>query len=469
MVMISLDKQALTPLVDQIVAEISKHIDNRALRSNTRLPSIRQFAVQHGVSRFTVVQAFDRLVATGYISSRPGSGFYIIPRSMLHGGITSPVKLDRAMDELWLLRNALASPSRNLIPGGGWLPHDWMDEEGIKRSLRQLAKQTGSHLTAYGRPEGYLPLRQILQNRLADIGIGADSNQILLTNGATHALDLIMRFYVRPGDVVLVDDPGYFILFGALKSLGAKIIGVPWKNDGPDVEIMENLIIEHKPKLFFTNTILHNPTGASISQAVAYRVLQLAEKHDLIIIEDDVYGDFDSSRQCRLATLDQLQRVIYIGSYSKTLSAAVRVGYIACKGELMQELTDLKLLSGMTSSEINERLIYQMLTDGYYRKYLDKLHKKLQQAKDQALDNFHKLGLSPYVDPQGGMFIWIKMPEHIDVIELANTAKQQDITLAPGNLFSPGQEPSQWLRFNVASCNDKSHYDLLKLQLNSGQ
>jgi len=466
MLMISLDKQALTPLVDQIVEEISKRINNRSLRSNTRLPSIRQFAIQHGVSRFTVVQAFDRLVATGYLNSRPGSGFYISPRPKPHDNISSPVKLDRAMDVLWLLRNALDTPGRDLIPGAGWLPHEWMDEDGIKRSLRQLAKQTGSHLTGYGRPEGYLPLRQLLQNRLAEIGVAADSSQILLTNGATHALDLIMRYYIRPGDVVLVDDPGYFILFGALKSLGAKIIGVPWKNDGPDVEVMETLILEHQPKLFFTNTILHNPTGASISQAVAYRLLQLAEKHDLVIVEDDVYGDFDFNQQSRLATLDQLQRVIYIGSYSKTLSAAMRVGYVACKHELMQQLMDLKLISGMSSSEINERLIYQMLADGYYRKYMDKLHKKLQQGKEEALDNFHKLGLSPYLEPQGGMFVWIKMPEHMDVIELANTAKQQGITLAPGNLFSPNQEPSQWLRFNVASCNQKSHYNFLKLQLN---
>ncbi|MFC1747467.1 PLP-dependent aminotransferase family protein [Pseudomonadota bacterium] len=468
MLTITLDKQAPTPLVEQIISEIRRRIDEHALRSNTRLPSIRQFATQHRVSRFTVVQAFDRLVATGYLHSRPGSGFYVSPRPTAHENITSPVQLERAMDTLWLLRNALTTPRTDLIPGAGWLPHQWMDEDAVQRSLRQLAKHAGSHLTSYGQPEGYLPLRQLLQSRLGDIGVAADSRQILLTNGATHALDLIVRYYVRPGDTVLVDDPGYFILFGALKSHGAKVVGVPWNTDGPDIESLERLIKEHQPNVFFTNSILHNPTGASISQAIAYRVLQLAEKYDLVIVEDDVYGDFHPQQQSRLATLDQLQRVIYISSYSKTLSAAMRVGYIAGKPELIQQLADLKLISGLTTAELNERLIYQMLTDGYYRKYLDKLHKRLQQEKERAIESFDKIGLSPVIEPQGGMFMWIEMPPHIDVVKLVSTAAQQGITLAPGNLFRPHHEPSQGIRFNIASCNESKNYAFIKSQINDG-
>jgi DNA-binding transcriptional MocR family regulator len=464
--MITLNKQDATPLVDQIINAISKLIDNRALRSGSRLPSIRQFAIQHEISRFTVVQAFDRLVAEGYLHSRPGAGFYVSPRPRQNGEHNS-VKLERAMDALWLLRKALSQPGKSPLPGAGWLPHHWLDEEAIQRSLRQLAKQPGSHLTGYGTPKGYPPLRQLLQNRLAEIGIGVESEQLLLTKGAAHALDLLMRFFVRLGDTVLVDDPGYFQLFGLLKMLGAKIVGVPWTPNGPDITILESLLAQHKPKLFFTNSVLHNPTGASISQPVAYQLLKLADQHDLIIIEDDIYGDFHPGQQSRLATLDQLQRVIYISSYSKTLSAAMRVGYIACNHELAQQLTDLKLLTGMTTSEINERLIYQMLVDGYYRKYLGRLHKALQQEKEQALENFERLGLKPYVEPLGGMFIWTAIPEQIDAIELANQAAQQGVTLAPGSLFRPHHEPCQWMRFNVASSNDKKQQNILKKLLDS--
>ena len=331
MPLVTLDTHDSIPLINQIVSSVIKQIDDRAMRAGTRMPSIRGFALEHGVSRFTVVQAYDRLVATGYLSSRQGSGFYVAPRPKPHVAKQAPYKLDKAMDVLWLLRNALQPTSPKVMPGAGWLPGSWMDEAGIQRSLRTLSRKSGDFLTKYGEPAGYLPMRELLQHRLSEIGVQAEAAQILLTKGASHAIDLIARYLVRSGDTVLVDDPGYYVLFGTLKSLGAKVVGVPWNLDGPDTVIMEALIKEHRPKLYFTNTILHNPTGTSISQAVAYRMLQLAEKYDLTIIEDDIYGDYQPTPTTRLATLDQLNRVIYIGSYSKTVSASLRVGFIACK------------------------------------------------------------------------------------------------------------------------------------------
>jgi DNA-binding transcriptional MocR family regulator len=454
MTQLALDPRSPTPLIDQIVAAVGKLAEDRALRAGTRMPSIRSFATDHGISRFTVVQAYDRLVAMGYLNSRPGSGFYVAPRPRPSIGGEPPLKLERAMDVLWLLRNALQQPSATPMPGAGWLPGDWMDEAGIQRSLRALSRKNGSFLTGYGQPGGYLPLRELLQRRLAEIGVAAEPGQILLTKGATHALDLVARYFLRPGDSVLVDDPGYFILFGALKSLGAKVVGVPWNQDGPDVAAMEALIQEHRPKLFFTNSVLHNPTGVVISQATAYRVLQLAEKHAFMIVEDDIYGDFHPGRPARLATLDQLDRVIYIGSFSKTVSAALRVGFVACKREIAEQLSDLKLLTGFTTSEIGERLAHQILTDGHYRKHLDKLRGRLLESRDQALRHLEKLGLAPFVEPEGGMFVWIDMGEGANPVEIAGAAAREGIMLAPGNLFRPHQEQTRYMRFNVANSND---------------
>lgn len=476
---ITLDKSSDTPLTEQIIQGIGSLIDNRALRTGNAMPSIRNFSSAHNVSRFTTVQAYDRLVAAGYIHSRPGSGFYVASRSTPTGNTQPSVKLERAMDVLWLLRNALGSPdgeaSRSpnsspgthslkpqLLPGAGWLPVEWMNSAGIQKSLRNLAQKPARYLTQYGTPLGYLPLRKQIQQRLAEHQIHLTSEQILLTMGASHALDLIARLFIRPGDTVFVDDPGYFILFGTLKSYGAKVVGVPWTSDGPDIEQLQILIAKHKPKVFFTNSILHNPTGASISQAVAHRLLQLTEQADMMIVEDDVFGDFHPGKVSRLATLDQLQRVIYISSYSKTISASMRVGFIGASPEIIQQLTDLKLLSGITTSEVNERMIYQMLSSGQYRKHLNQLHKKLQQCRETALNNFDNLGMQADLEPEGGMFLWMKMPEHLDIIEMSNLAAQQCIMLAPGNLFRPHQEPSQWMRFNVASSNETSHLKFLQ-------
>ena len=223
-----------------------------------------------------------------------------------------------------------------------------------------------------------------------------------------------------------------------------------WAGHGGDGSLIE----AHRPKMFFTNTVLHNPTGVSISQAVAHRILQLAEKYDLIIVEDDIYGDFHPAPVTRLATLDQLNRVIYISSFSKTISASLRVGFIACKRDIAEHLTDLKLLTGLTTSEIGERLIYQLLTDGHYRKHIDRLRSRLHASREQLIQTLEKIGFQLYVEPEGGMFIWAKLADEVNVLEMASLAASQGIMLAPGNLFRPHQEPSPWLRFNVASSDD---------------
>lgn len=459
--MLKLDTRDAHPLVDQITQGVCNLIDNRAIRAGARMPSIRRFALDHDVSRFTVVQAYDRLVAMGYLHSRLGSGFYVSSRPKSHAHGDSTVKLDSAVDVVWLLRNALEDRSSKTIPGAWWLPASWMEETGIKKSLRALSLKDGEFLTAYGTPDGYLPLRDLLQSKLAGIGIAADTSQIILTAGVTHALDLITRYFIRPGDAVLVDDPGYFILFGGLKSFGAKIVGVPWNHDGPDTSAMEELIKQHRPKVFFTNTILHNPTGASISQPVAYRMLQLAEKYDLVLVEDDIYGDFHSSTITRLATLDQLNRVIYVSSFSKTISASLRVGFLACKRELATQLGDLKLLTGLTTSEISERLIYQLLTGGHYRKHLDKLRGRLQSARETTIKKLERIGFELHCEPAAGMFIWASLGESSDTAEIASRAAASGIMLAPGNIFRPHQEPSPWFRFNVAHCDNEAIFEFL--------
>lgn len=462
MPIVSLDSNDSLPLIDQIVNGVKKLVDERAIRPGSRMPSIRGFAQDHGISRFTVVQAYDRLVAMGYMQSRQGSGFYVSPRPKPQESLAGGCEPDSAVDIVWLLRNSLEHRSSRTMPGAWWLPASWMVETGIKKSLRALSLRDGEFLTAYGTPSGYLPLRELLRHRLLDIGVTVDHSQIVLTSGVTHAMDLVARYFIRAGDAVLVDDPGYFILFGGLQSFGARIVGVPWNADGPDVEAMEALIREHRPKLFFTNTILHNPTGATISQPVAYRMLQLAEKYDLILVEDDIYGDFHPAAATRLATLDQLRRVIYVSSFSKSVSASLRVGYLVCNPALAANLCDVKLLTGLTTSEISERLMHQLLTEGHYRKHLDKLRTKLQLARARTIARLEDLGFTLHCEPAGGMFVWAKRDDLANTAEVAGLAAGKGIMLAPGNMFRPHQEPSPWFRFNVAHCDDEATFSFFR-------
>ena len=457
MALVSINHQDNLPLVEQVVQGVRQQVDERVLRQGARLPSIRQFAGDHGISRFTVVQAYDRLVASGYLESRKGSGFYV-SKPMAAANLAEPAcDLDRAVDILWLLRRSMQDRSFAQMPGCGWLPHDWHDHAGMQRGLRSLSRGSTRPLVEYGRAAGYTPLRQDLQKRLADQEIGASLGQIICTHGVSHALDLVCRYFIRPGDTVLVEDPAYFTLFGTLKLLGAKLVGVTRNSDGPDTTQMEALIQQHRPKLFITTAVLHNPTGTSTSQAVAYRILQLAEKYDLMIVEDDIYGDFHGGRATRLATLDQLNRVVYVSSFSKTISASLRVGYLACDKDLAQELIDLKLLTQLSSCELSERLLHQVLSEGHYRKAMARLHGRLAQARGETVDALERLGMSLFVEPEHGMFLWARLPSGSEqnAAELAHRALAQDLMLAPGNIFSPQQRSSDRLRFNAAFCQGR--------------
>lgn len=460
---LSLNNQDNLPLVEQIVNGIQHQINERMLRNGTRLPSIRQFASEHKVSRFTVVQAYDRLVANGYIQSRKGSGFYVNKRALSNKPAPSQCQLDRAVDVLWFLHQTLRDKHQTSLPGCGWLPSAWHDATTVQKSLRHLSRSSSAPLVDYGKAHGYLPLRQLMQQWLADMGVFVQENSIVTINGVSHGLDLIGRYLLRAGDSVLVDDPGYPTLFGYLKTLGVKLIAVPMRLDGSDIENVETLIQQHKPKVFFTNPILHNPTGVCINQARAYRLLQFAEKYNFWIVEDDIYAGFHPNPTTRLAALDQLQRVIYINSFSKTISADLRVGFIACQPELAHALVDLKLLTALSTSTLNEQVIYHVLADGSYRKYLERLRGRLQTAREHTLEQLEKAGLSLFAEPEHGMFVWAKFAHsNADAAVIASQAVQHGITLAPGTIFRPHQEPSPWLRFNVAFCQDERIFRFLQ-------
>jgi DNA-binding transcriptional MocR family regulator len=447
-----LSHDAPLPLVEQITGFLRTRIDERHLRAGTRMPSIRRFAEDNGVSRFTVVEAYDRLVAQGYLESRRGSGFYVRERPQPVRRAEPREPATTRIDVVWLLHHLYAGNDNQdvLLAGSGCLPEGWLDEEMLHSGLRALARREPSALTGYGTPRGYAPLRNHLQVYLAELEIRVAPDNIVLTAGASHALDLVARYFLQPGDAVLVDDPGYYVLFGRLAAMGMRPIGVPRSADGLDVERLDALATEHRPKLFMTNSVLHNPTGTSLGAADAFRVLRLAEAHDFHIVEDDILADLHPGRAHRIAQLDQLNRVIYVGSFSKTLGAGLRVGFLAAHPDLARDLTAQKMLAGLTTPELGERLVYQVLSDGYYRKHVDHVRARLARSLEPAIRNLERAGLTLFHEPAAGMFMWAHAGEHRDAEALAAAAQNEGIILAPGSLFSPSQARSPWMRFHVA-------------------
>lgn len=452
--------------VDQVIQSIRSRIAGRLLAPGAKLPSIRAAAGALSVSNSTVVEAYDRLVADGTISSRPGSGFYVSgPLPPLALAEIGP-RLDRAIDPLWVSRQSLEAGERMLKPGCGWLPASWMPQEALRRAMRNLSRrQDGTYLTDYSEPRGLIPLRQLLSRRLADQGIEASPDQILLADSGSQAIDLVCRFLLEPGDTVLVDDPCYFNFLAMLRAHRARIIGVAYTPGGPDMDAFAKTLSEHRPRLYITNSALHNPTGATLTPTNAHRLLKLAEAHGLTIIEDGIFADFEREPSLRLASFDGLDRVIHIGSFSKTLSAALRSGFIAARRDWIDGLIDLKLATSFGSDPFAAELVFQVLSDGFYRKHLDHLNRRLAQAMGETVARLKALGFTPWSEPRGGMFLWVKVPDGIDSADIAKRALADNVVLAPGNVFSITRSAANYMRFNVAQSRGQRLFTVLEKAL----
>ncbi|CCM71378.1 DNA-binding transcriptional MocR family regulator [Sinorhizobium meliloti] len=442
-------------LIAKVMGTVKHRIAARSLTPGARLPSIRSFALAMKVSKSTVVEAYERLQAEGVIRSRPGSGFFVAaPLAPLTLAEIGP-RVDRAVDPLWISRQALEPGEGVLRPGCGWLPPHWMPEEGLRRALRGIARGAAATLVDYGAPLGLLPLRQLLTRRVAQHGIEASPDQILLTESGTQAIDLLCRFLLKPGDAVLVDDPCYFNFHALLRAHQARIFGVPYTPSGPDIGRFAEALAEHKPRLYITNSALHNPTGAMLSPLVGHRLLKLAEQAGLTIIEDDIFADFEETPAPRLAAFDGLERVVHIGSFSKTLSAAVRCGFIVAPRDWVEALTDLKIATCFGAAGFSSELVLTLLKNGSYRKHMETVRQRLAGAMAETAQRLARIGITPWIEPHAGMFLWCRLPDGIDAARLARQALARGIVLAPGNVFSHAQTASGFLRFNVAQSEDE--------------
>lgn len=453
------------PLADQIVRAVAHRIDERLLRPGTRMPSIRRFAAAHGVSPFTVVASYDRLVAQGYLDSRRGAGFFVRERAQPPSAAApraAPLP-SGALDVAWLIRNMFRQAPLQHSPGAGVLPADWLDGPAVAKALAGLSRQNSAALLGYGAPQGFLPLRQQLQLKLAEFEIEAPPGQIVLTMGVTQALDLVAREFCQPGDTVLVDDPAWFLMFGSFAAMGLKVVGVRRQADGPDLEQLAELAARCRPCLYVINSVLHNPTSTSLSASKAFQVLRLAEQHGFTVVEDDIYADLHpgpgTQAATRLAALDGLRRVIYLGGFSKSMAPNLRVGFIAASPERAQRLADRKMLATLTTSDIAERVVYKILSEGHYRKHLDRVRGRLDAVRPVALRQLEALGMRPEPAPGSGMFVWVDTGR--DTNELAARAMREDLLLAPGSLFSPNQLPSTRMRLNVAALQDPATFRFL--------
>jgi DNA-binding transcriptional MocR family regulator len=443
---------------EALAADIRRQIEAGALRPGAKLPSIRRAADRFGISKNTVIDAYDQLIVAGLVKSRPGAAFTVAEkRPRATDG--RPKHVADAVDIASLL-SAQLEENFSIRVGDGRPPPSWTEESEIRRYLGPPGKRSRSSSGGYGSALGLPLLRERLAFELGRNDIQASPEQILLTFGANHALDLIVRRFLNPGDIVLVDDPGYYPLFAKLKLAQVTAIGVRRLHTGPDVEDLAAKVENHNPKLFFTQSLAHNPTGSSTNVATAHSLLKIAAQQDMLVVEDDPFVDLPTVAGLGLGSLDQLEHVICVRTFAKTLSASLRCGFIAARPDIVASLAELKMLTTVNSSGHIEHLVHGIITNGHYRRHLKRLGDRITQATNTVCSQ--QRGYKLFAEPTGGYYIYLELPSKIDDIQLARNAAREGIFIAPGSLFSVSKDHrTAGIRVNVSRASDPRFYDFL--------
>lgn len=470
----ALTRSSTQSLAEQLVERYGQRIRDRLLAPGARLPSVRQCAAQHQVSPSTVVAAYDQLAARGLIVSRPQRGFFVrdfqqklpIPIVKRSPDATEKIATEvpmarppggQPLDATRLIRAMFQPAGPQPQPGMGVFPPDWLKSPFLAAAVRKVTSTAAfqdSSLT-YGEPQGDAGLRRALAQHLDTLGLPVRPGQIVTTVGATHALDVVSRTLLKPGDSVMVEEPGWAVEFARLDALGMRVLPVPRGAAGPDTDIMARYCEVHAPRLFVSVSVLHNPTGALITPASAHRVLQLAGRHGFLVVEDDTYSHIAPAHATRMGSLDGLERTIYVGGFAKILAPAWRIGFVAAPSHLVERLVDTKLLTTLTTPSLLEKALALCMEQGQLRRHAERIRHRLDLARVRSVQMALQAGCRFVAEP-AGLFGWVDTGVDTDILALR--LLDEGYLIAPGGLFHASRQPSTHMRINFATSQDPAFW-----------
>ena len=474
---VPLSRLAPQTLSTQLAERLGERIRMRLLPAGARLPSVRECARQQGVSTHTVVAAYDLLQAQGLVEARPQSGFFVrdfvqdapllqpeqaraVPAEEAPG-VPKGTRINASMLVRGMFHQSVGGRPQ---PGAGVLPAEWLEAGFLAAAMRKACSGKSLHdsCVGYGDPLGDIGLREALSRRLARLGIAAAPQHIITTMGATHGLDVVSRALLQPGDPVMVEEPGWAVEFARLASLGMRVLPVPRGPDGPDLSVMQRYCESCAPKLYVSVSVLHNPTGYSLSPASAHEVLQLARRFGFYVVEDDTYGEIAPDHAARMTVLDRLSHSIYVSGFAKLLAPNWRVGYLAPPPALVERLVDTKLLSTLTTPSLMERALAHCMDQGQLRRHAERLRQHLAQARMRSVALAQQAGARFAAEP-AGMFGWVDTG--VDTETLAQRLLDAGYFIAPGAMFHAGRQPSTCMRINFATTQEPAFWRIFEREV----
>lgn len=453
-----LDRGSREPLYRQLATNLQQRIRSGALPSRTRLPTVRQLAEQLGVTRLTVHSAYAELQSGGWLEATVGRGTFVAER--IEQLLTPPEsELGREVTPAGLLADMLrmtqlpglvslakADPAPEHLPVRNW-----------QRAQELALASGGNSLMGYTTAQGDLMLRSTLAEVVRERGISAGPDEIMVVAGVTNGMALVTALLAKPGSTVLVEQPTYLGLLNILATRGVRAVGLPVDGEGLVVSALEQTLRDERPAFLYTMPTFQNPGGVCMSEARRAALLELAKRHNLLIVEDDIYGRvaYEGAPLPALKAEDRSGQVIYLSSFSKSLMPGLRMGYVVAPPALISELVKLRQAQDICSPPITQRALSIFIEQGWWHSHVRRMVPRYRERRDallRAMERHFPMGVC-WTRPRGGFACWVTLPPGASVIELYLSAIARGVAFAPGEVFSAAPEPLPHMRlcFGVES------------------
>lgn len=464
--LIALDRDSEEPIYRQLIRHIRAQVDSGSLPPGTRLPASRDLARQLGISRISVVNAYAELRAEGYLSAHAGRGTFVAgdhsevddaaePRSdhvRPPAPVEAPVQADRSIREMMRLsrRPGVINFSH------GTPPIEFLPVAHVKDAINHVLDRDGSKALTYEVPEGYMPLRMAVRDYVSALGIQASPEHILITGGTQQAIDLVVQAVVGENELVLTENPTYLGMIDIARTRRAQIAGVPMDDDGLRLDVLENMIIELRPRLLYVMPTFQNPTGLVMPLHRRRQLLTMALEYHVPILEDSVYHEFryEGESLPPLKALDDDGIVIHVSGFTKNMLPGMRIGYVICDGRYFDRILRVKQAADVSTPGLNQRAIHLLLERGVLGQQIERSNRELRRRRDIAVQaaERHLPPGSRWRVPQGGLYLWVELPPFgPTAAELFIQAIQRNVAFAIGNVFHTNASGSYYIRINFGA------------------
>jgi DNA-binding transcriptional MocR family regulator len=478
MIPLHLQPESHVPLYIQLRDQIRALVHGGDLRPGERIPASRELATQLGVHRTTVANAYAELESEGLISGHVGRGTFIRGENVARkiSIVPHPTSVDGCLrweslfaderGEEILSRLTQAAPRGSISFVMARPAAEFFPIEELRKCSNAVWRREGAEILQFGPSDGYPPLKQALVTMLRAEGYEAGDENLLITDGCQQALDLVCKAFLRPGDTVLLENPAYPGALAVFTGARARILGVPVKTEsgpgmipGVDVSAIEAVLMQNRVKMMVLTPDFHNPTGTTLPVAERRRLLEIATRFQVPVIEDHIYARL-SARGERVPSLKQLDRsniVIQVDSFSKIAFPGMRVGWIVAPSNVIDRLRLVKQSTDLHTGHLAQAILAEYVRRGLLGRHVERTRKAYSgrlAALEQALGRHMPSG-TKWTRPEGGMCVWVELPPGFDSNELLIHTRERGVVYAPGRYFYFQNPQPNTLRLGFAGVAER--------------